>query len=155
VSGRAHVGDPHELFGQFRSAWITHDAPPGKLRTTSFAQRNAPPPRRRAERLRPMQPNDLPIVCLPMDISDEAAAKLLGFLYQITEALERRYAGQLIRYAHRYEPEAPPIRMTTPPTAHSEPKAHHFAPAPATSTPACPSTKSAPHHQNHAGLCQG
>ena len=51
-----------------------------------------------------MQPNDLPIVCLPMDLSDEGAAKLLEFLYAITEALEMHYAAQLIRYAHRHEP---------------------------------------------------
>lgn len=50
-----------------------------------------------------MQPNDLPIVCLPMELSDEAAAQLLDFLYQLTEALERHYTGQLLRYAHRHE----------------------------------------------------
>jgi hypothetical protein len=55
-----------------------------------------------------MQPNDLPIVCLPMDLSDEGAAKLLEFLYALTEALETHYAGQLIRYAHRYQPASPP-----------------------------------------------
>ena len=54
-----------------------------------------------------MQPNDLPIVCLPVDLSDEAAANLLEFLYAFTEALETHYAGQLIRYAHRYEPASP------------------------------------------------
>jgi hypothetical protein len=54
-----------------------------------------------------MQPNDLPIVCLPMDLSDEGAANLLEFLYAFTEALETHYAGQLIRYAHRYEPASP------------------------------------------------
>jgi hypothetical protein len=50
-----------------------------------------------------MQPNDLPIVCLPMELSDEAAAQLLDFLYQLAEALERHYAGQLLRYAHRHD----------------------------------------------------
>jgi len=50
-----------------------------------------------------MQPNDLPIVCLPMELSDEAAAQLLDFLYQLTDALERHYAGQLLRYAHRHD----------------------------------------------------
>ena len=39
-----------------------------------------------------MEPNDLPIVCLPMDLSDESAASLIEFLYQLTEALERHYA---------------------------------------------------------------
>jgi hypothetical protein len=54
-----------------------------------------------------MQPNDLPIVCLPLDLSDDAAAKLLEFLYALTEALETHYAGQLIRHAHRHEPPSP------------------------------------------------
>jgi hypothetical protein len=40
-----------------------------------------------------MEPNDLPILCLPMDLSDESAASLIEFLYQLTEALERHYAG--------------------------------------------------------------
>lgn len=55
-----------------------------------------------------MEPNDLPIVCLPMDLSDESAASLIEFLYQLTDALERHYAGQLLRHAHRYEPESLP-----------------------------------------------
>ena len=42
-----------------------------------------------------MQPNDLPIVCLPMDLSDEAAAAVVDFLHELTEALERHYCGQL------------------------------------------------------------
>ena len=50
-----------------------------------------------------MQLNDLPIVCLPMELSDEAAAQLLDFLYQLAEALERHYTGQLLRYAHRHD----------------------------------------------------
>jgi hypothetical protein len=65
-----------------------------------------------------MQPNDLPIVCLPMDLSDEGAAKLLEFLYALTEALETHYAGQLIRYAHRYEPASP---SDVSDTNHSDP----------------------------------
>jgi hypothetical protein len=41
--------------------------------------------------------NDLPL-CLPVDLSDEAAAKLIEFLYELTEALESRYFVQLRRY---------------------------------------------------------
>ncbi len=52
-----------------------------------------------------MQPNDLPILCLPMDLSDEAAASLIDFLYALTEALESHYCGQLLRYAHRNNPD--------------------------------------------------
>jgi len=45
-----------------------------------------------------MQPNDLPLVCLPTDLSDEAAAQLLEFLQALTAALESHYCGQLHRY---------------------------------------------------------
>ncbi len=41
-----------------------------------------------------------PLVCLPTDLSDEAAAKLVAFLYELTEALERHYYPQLHRYYH-------------------------------------------------------
>jgi hypothetical protein len=44
-----------------------------------------------------MQPNDLPLLCLPTDLPDEAAAKLVEFLYELTEALERHYFSQLHR----------------------------------------------------------
>jgi hypothetical protein len=43
------------------------------------------------------QSNDLPL-CLPADLPDEAAAKLIEFLYELTEALESRYFIQLRRY---------------------------------------------------------
>ena len=45
-----------------------------------------------------LQPNDLPLVCLPIDLSDEAATKLVEFLHELTEALERHYGAQLHRY---------------------------------------------------------
>jgi len=45
-----------------------------------------------------MQPNDLPLVCLPIGLSDEAAAQVLEFLQALTEAFEQHYAGQLRRY---------------------------------------------------------
>jgi hypothetical protein len=44
-----------------------------------------------------MQPNDLPIVCLPLDLSDEAAASLIEFLQELTTALQRHYYAQLCR----------------------------------------------------------
>jgi hypothetical protein len=47
-----------------------------------------------------MEPNDLPIVCLPLELSDEAAVALLDFLYAITSALERHYTAQILRYEH-------------------------------------------------------
>lgn len=45
-----------------------------------------------------IQPNDLPLVCLPIDLSDQAAAQLLEFLHELTEAIERLYCAQLQRY---------------------------------------------------------
>ena len=45
-----------------------------------------------------LTPNDLPLVCLPVDLSDEAAAKLIEFLHELTEGLERHYYAQLKRY---------------------------------------------------------
>ena len=45
-----------------------------------------------------LTPNDLPLVCLPVDLSDEAAAKLIEFLHQLTAGLERHYYAQLKRY---------------------------------------------------------
>jgi hypothetical protein len=47
-----------------------------------------------------LKPNDLPLVCLPIDLSDEAAATLLEFLHELTETLERHYGAQLTRYYH-------------------------------------------------------
>jgi hypothetical protein len=55
-----------------------------------------------------MEPNDLPIVCLPLELSGEAAEKLIDFLYQLAEALERHYSGLLINRAHQLEPSCPP-----------------------------------------------
>jgi hypothetical protein len=64
-----------------------------------------------------MQPNDLPIVCLPMELTDEAAASLIDFLYALTEALERHYAGQLLRHAHKHgSPSVPPDSAGSPTT---------------------------------------
>jgi hypothetical protein len=45
-----------------------------------------------------LQPNDLPLVCLPVDLCDEAAARLVEFLHELTAALERHYGAQLKRY---------------------------------------------------------
>jgi hypothetical protein len=44
-----------------------------------------------------MEPNDLPIVCIPLELPDQAAADLLEFLQNLTETLERHYFGQLHR----------------------------------------------------------
>jgi hypothetical protein len=50
---------------------------------------------------------------LPVDLSDAAAAKLVEFLYELTEALERHYGAQLKRYYQpsaiaQHDPDRPP-----------------------------------------------
>lgn len=45
-----------------------------------------------------LEPNDLPLVCLPLDLPPPAAAELIDFLHQLTAALERHYAGELHRH---------------------------------------------------------
>ena len=47
-----------------------------------------------------LKPNDLPLVCLPVDLSDEAAAAIVEFLHELSEAFERHYAAQLMRHYH-------------------------------------------------------
>lgn len=44
-----------------------------------------------------MQPNDLPIVCIPLELPAEAAAELLEFLARLTQTIERHYFGALHR----------------------------------------------------------
>jgi hypothetical protein len=46
-----------------------------------------------------MEPNDLPIVCIPLALPAEAAAELLQFLTHLTETIERHYFGELHRLA--------------------------------------------------------
>lgn len=62
-----------------------------------------------------MEPNDLPIVCLPLDLSDESAASLIEFLQSLIEALERHYAGQLMRHDRQHASPAPmPTSVAAP-----------------------------------------
>jgi len=61
-----------------------------------------------------MEPNDLPLVCLPVGLSDEAAAQVLEFLREFTEAFERHYFGQLHRYYQATEQRSTP-RPPDPP----------------------------------------
>ena len=61
-----------------------------------------------------LKPNDLPLICLPTELSGEAAAHLVEFLYQLTEAIERHYFAQIHNHYHpeNYQPDldlqAPP-----------------------------------------------
>ena len=61
-----------------------------------------------------MQPNDLPVVCLPLELSGDDAAALIDFLYQLIEALERHYSGMLINHAHQLEPSFQPQPARAP-----------------------------------------
>jgi hypothetical protein len=54
-----------------------------------------------------MKPNDMPLIRLPMGLCDADVATLLDFLYDLTEALERHYTGELMRRNYP-RPDAPP-----------------------------------------------
>ena len=49
-----------------------------------------------------LQPNDLPLICLPTELSGEAAAQLIEFLHELTEASERHYFAQLHNHDHAH-----------------------------------------------------
>lgn len=51
-----------------------------------------------------MNPNPLPLVVLPDQLSDEAAAQLLDFLYELARVLENTYAAQIRRYRDTPDP---------------------------------------------------
>ena len=52
-----------------------------------------------------MEPNDLPIVCIPLDLPDQAAASLVEFFHDLSQALERHYFSQLHRHYQARRPE--------------------------------------------------
>lgn len=45
-----------------------------------------------------LTPNDLPLVCLPLELPAEAAAELIDFLHELADALERHYGAELKRH---------------------------------------------------------
>lgn len=45
-----------------------------------------------------LQPNDLPLVCLPLELPPAAAAELIAFLHEFAGALERHYGAQIKRH---------------------------------------------------------
>jgi hypothetical protein len=61
-----------------------------------------------------MEPNDLPIVVLPLELSDDSAVNLIEFLRDLTDALERHYAGQLLRREHQRLAQSPPPHPADP-----------------------------------------
>jgi len=62
-----------------------------------------------------LTPNDLPLVCLPVDLSDEAAVKLVEFFHELAEALERHYGAQIKRYYSATHLAQRDLDLTDPP----------------------------------------
>ena len=52
-----------------------------------------------------MNLDDAPLVALPRELSDEAAAKLLEFLYELARVLENHHAFQIRRYYQQPDPD--------------------------------------------------
>src|SRR2546425_2556969 len=67
-SARASLGDPHHCRRQLPPQGSSGARGTARL-TAHGRQENTP------RQLKAMQPNDLPIVCLPVELSDEAAAR--------------------------------------------------------------------------------
>ena len=62
-----------------------------------------------------LQPNELPLICLPTELSGEAAAKLIEFCYELAAALERHYCAQLLQH-HQSESDECPRDVNPPPS---------------------------------------
>lgn len=62
-----------------------------------------------------LKPSDLPIVCVPVDLTDEAAAQLIEFLHELTDVFERHYAAQLQRHYRAADLAARSSDPTDPP----------------------------------------
>jgi hypothetical protein len=50
-----------------------------------------------------------PLIALPTELCDEAAAQLLEFLYELAAAVESQYTGQLLRYYHQDDERQQPL----------------------------------------------
>jgi len=50
-----------------------------------------------------------PLIALPTELSEEAAAQLLQWLYELAAAVESQYAAQLLRYCHRDDERQQPL----------------------------------------------
>jgi len=61
-----------------------------------------------------MEPNDLPIVVLPLELSDDSAANLIAFLHSLIEGLQRHYAAELLRHEHQRFTQSPPPHPSDP-----------------------------------------
>ena len=58
-----------------------------------------------------LKPNDLPLICLPTELSDVAAATLVEFLHELCAALEQHYFAQLHRYHRQNRPPDPELDL--------------------------------------------
>ena len=56
-----------------------------------------------------MNRNHRPLVALPDELPDEAAAAVLDWLYETARVFENHYAAQLIRYYHRPDQRQCPL----------------------------------------------
>ena len=56
-----------------------------------------------------------PLIAVPLDLSDEAAAKLVEFLRQITQQTESHYRVQLDRYHNASDERQPDLWPDTDP----------------------------------------
>lgn len=56
-----------------------------------------------------MNPDALPILVLPTDLDDHAAAALLECLYEAARVIENHYAAQLHRYHHPGDARQQPL----------------------------------------------
>jgi hypothetical protein len=45
-----------------------------------------------------LKPNDLPLVCLPLELPTKAVAEIIEFLHELSAALERHYGAELKRH---------------------------------------------------------
>ena len=62
------------------------------------------------------QPNDLPLICIPTEVSDGAAAQLVEFLHELTAVIERHYCAQLRRHYSATDTTERDLDRATPPT---------------------------------------
>lgn len=51
-----------------------------------------------------LKPNDLPLVCLPVELSDEAAAQVADFLMQLALGFENTHLSQIKRHYEAMRP---------------------------------------------------
>ncbi|MCC6663418.1 MAG: hypothetical protein IT375_06720 [Polyangiaceae bacterium] len=58
----------------------------------------------------------LPVVGIPTDLSDEAAAQLLEFLHELSAAIERHYYAQLRRHYGAADSAERDLKPATPST---------------------------------------